>query len=556
MTLPAPARDDAAKAIVRVKRLAIPERQRRLADNEAWWKGLAYARQGRASWWDAEVPLRDRAPCVQSRLASTAISRLTSLALGIDKFPRVEPRRTAHGQAVAPATRAAVSELLTQVIEQLALADRAPLAMAAGLGVGSTGFVVSLRDGRLDLQILDGKDCTPVLAPDGTVVSLEVRYRYPVPSPTPREAHRWYRRVIDATHDRVWTDIECDAEGYEPDWSALAPTWECALEFCSVVWHRNTPDPTDPGVDGVALFEGLEGELEALDFALSQRHRNARYNGEPQIVTIGADGDKPLGETGPVAQGDGYGWKTPFSWAGSAYQSAKGWLGGGGSATKKAPGKIWRIPTGGDAKLLESTGAGAAILQGDADDLTRRLLAATGVVMADPQTVAANASAALLREIFRPMLDTCGRLRSEWSVTLVRVLDLALRTLTTRVAREQGVHLDAYQAALPTLMACYRRVVGQAAPRWVGVPLELRWGEYFEPTWQERQIAVATAQAANGGRAVVSHATSIKLLAPLLGVDDAETELQAITGETDDARSATHAMLGALAGGDDPRTRG
>lgn len=536
------------EALPRVRRLAPSKRFLRLQANEAMWKGLRYELENRPDFWTADVPLRERAPAVQSQIVRTSVGRLAALAFGADKFPKLEPKKQAAGLPLGAAERTRLSELLTEVRDALALPSKAPLGMAEGLGVASCCAVLGLDRGRLTLDWLPAKDCEPTLARDGSVERLEFKYRFGKTDPeSGRVHHHWYRRVIEPTRDRVWSCVPCDDEGYEPEWDAIDPDWSCATEFAAVVWHRNMPDPTDPGPDGVALFEGLEAEVEALDFALSQRHRNARYNGEPQTVLVGVDGDAAVGATGRTAGAPSA--PPASSWAQQAANTLRGWFtGGSAGAVKKAPNTVWKIPAGGDAKMLESSGAGAQILSGDADDLTRRLHAAVGVVMADPQTIAANASAALLGEVFRPMLDTCGRLREEWTPTLCRIVDLALRLLTTAAAQRDGVvGLASLPAALPVLRRLYRRTTaGEVA--WQGLPLDVKWGEYFRATWSERQAAIAAVQAANGGQAVISRLAAVKLLAPELGIDDAETELAAIDADESAGRSATQNMLGALGG--------
>lgn len=523
---PTPGQRDLAAFGAKLRRLADSPRARRLTALEAWWKGLQY--EGRASFWDPEVPLRERAPVVHSQIVRTSCARYVSFAFGPDRFPAAEVRPRAFGLALDDAPRAALSELLTEVIDALGLRTLAPQAMEHALATGSIALVYGLRDGLPVCTLVPARDCTPTLDARGACLALEIKYRFVRTGEDGRAHAYWYRRVVDAQADRVWPVTACDDEGYEPDWDAIAPAWTHARSHCQVVWHRSLPDLTDPGPDGTGLFEGLEDEVEALDFALSQRHRSARYNGEPQTIVVGVDPEQPIGAAGRTAAAPANDGRLRWLGLGSAVEVARGWIsGGGGAATQKAPGKLWRLPPGGDAKLLESSGAGAAILSGDADDLTRRLRAAVGLVDADPTTIGANASAALMKQVFAPMCAVADRLREEWTTTLRRLLDGALRMLTEADARARGVRLAGWAPALPAL-GTFARTGPDGAVDWLGIPIELRWGAYFTPTWGEVQAAVTAVQAGVGGAPVISPLRAVKMLADVTGVEDAETELAAI----------------------------
>jgi len=522
--------------LARLAALGDSPRYLRLAGLEAMYKGLQY--EGRASFWDPTVPLRERAPCASAHLVESAIARLVALTFGAAKFPTLNPKPRSYGLAFTDAERGALDALLDEVIAALRLKTNMPRLLTQGLACASACAIVGLRDGALTLQLVPAKDATPELAPDGSVRSLEIRYKYARPElPKGGPALWWYRRVIDATSDTVYAPAPVTADGREPAW-VVAET--AALEFCPVAWHRNAPDPGDAdGLDGVGLFEGLEAEVEALDFVVSQRYRNGLYNGEPQTVLVGVDPEKPVGASGRVAEpGTG-------GWLDRAYSAVKGWQGGGG-ALKKAPGTIWRIPQGGSAMMLESTGAGAGILAGNAEALAKHLLDATGVVMADPGSLgAADMSARALAILFAPMIDRADALREEYGAFLTRLIDLALRLLTTRAAQAGGVFLDALAPASPVLARCYRPLAGGGV-RWLGPALDVTWGDYFTPSWLEVQQAVMTAQAGNGGKPVMTQRRSVQLIAAVVGIDDVDGEVAALeaSGATD--ASAMHSMMGAL----------
>lgn len=524
---------------------ALGESQRywRLNQYEALWKGKQYT--SRPSFWDPEVPLQERAPCVQSGVAETAIGRLVGLVFGNARFPALSPGESDYGVDLATAERAALAALVARLVKLTGLRVVMRLLLGQGLGVGSACVLASLRRGQPRLRILAAKYCEPDLDGDGELRSLTVSFLAEDERGNPLR----HRRVIDATHDTTFfpTDPRRIAAGapWVPDPDR---TVQHGLGFVPAIWHRNSPDPSDlDEVDGVPLFAGLEPEIEALDLAMSQRHRNGRYNGEPQIVRTGVDPDAtpvPLGEAGRETAG-----RYPKGWIGRASAAVRGWY-GGRPATKKAPGKIWDLATGSDAKLLESSGAGAVILQGDIDGLRRTIYESRGVVIASPEQISANASAALMRSLYEPMVGVADNLREEYGELLARVVSLLLRLCAAPSVRDGGVFVRGLAPALPALARA--TVATVEGPRWVGVPLECQWGEYFEPTWDDVSKATGAAMAANGGRPVLTHRQSVQLLARVAHSDDVDATLAQIQAEQAGERDAQGALLDRLATGGPP----
>lgn len=325
-----------------------------------------------------------------------------------------------------------------------------------------------------------------------------------------------------------------------PEWAGVAFA-STPLEFCPVRWVRNLRPATAAAsdIDGTALIEGIEDEVEALDLELSQLYRNALYNGDPQMVKIGADG-QPQGDgrqAGPAPTLKDPG---PFSWANSVIpQSMRGWSGVGSDTIKKSPVKVWNLPAGGDAKLVESTGAGADIIDRAIDQLRRVLCDVTGVVLVDPHTLGnGDLSARALSLMHAPMLDVADNLRVEYGAVLVGIVNDVLRLLTTQAAIAGGINLPSYDAASRVLSRLYG-VDGAASRVWIGASLSLAWGAYFDPSASDRQTAVDTAMKANGGRPVLSQRAAVQSVAAMFGVRDVDAEIAAIDGE----ETATHASV-------------
>jgi hypothetical protein len=269
----------------------------------------------------------------------------------------------------------------------------------------------------------------------------------------------------------------------------------------------------DMEIDGNALVAGLEDEVEALDLALSQLHRNALYNGEPQMVRTGVDPvEDSMLPQGRMARSD----VTIFD---RMFRSVTKFDAGAGTgASAKSPQKIWNLPAGSDAKLLESSGAGATIIEGNVGQLRRVIVDAMGIVLADPEQLGAGElSARALSLMMAPMLAHADDLRVEYGSLLCALLDLALRL----VASTPGtVYLATLDNARSALAQVYRTL---SAARLI----ELSWGEYFEPSWEEVQAAVTAAQTANGNRPIATLSESRALVAPLLNLSADTATLEA-----------------------------
>ena len=132
------------------------------------------------------------------------------------------------------------------------------------------------------------------------------------------------------------------------------------------------------------------------------------------------------------------------------------------TVVQKAPGKIWDLAVGSDAKMLESTGAGAGIITQALDRLMRVTTDALGVVMVDPAAMGSgDVSARALALLYGPQLDTADNLRVEYGDALTEIVGQFLRLCAgAAAAREQLCLVDASNNVLGSVpRAVMRRCV-------------------------------------------------------------------------------------------------
>jgi len=480
----------------------------RLNTHEAFWRGAHY--DNRPNFWDDTVPLQERAPCVRSHIVETSITRLADLVFGKSRFPVLAVGESDYDVVFSEPEQEVLAAFVARIVEKASLRTVMRTLLEQGLGVGSSVVLCSIVRGLPKAQVLSAKYCTPTFSRHNEVETLTISYLTEKDGKSVR-----FRRVLDATSDTTFFELAPELVGKVPWMPDPDRTVEHNLGFCPVIWRAHQPEVSDHDcLDGQPLFAGCESEVEALDMALSLRHRNALYNGEPQIIRSGVDTVNPLGEVGRQAKSDGF-----LNWIGATPYSNRG------SGTKKAPGKIWNLPQGADAKLLESSGAGAQILELDAEGLRKVLLEARSIVIASPETVSANASAALMEVIHAPMVATADMLRDPYGALLVEIVNMFLRMATTPIVEQQGLFVVGYVIVRQLLQRCYYEGI------WVGLSITCAWGEYFEAKWLDISAGVMAAKEANGGLPVMTHKQSLQLIAPLIHSEQpVETTLRELNG--------------------------
>jgi hypothetical protein len=581
-----------ARALGRIRRIGGSQRYRDLDRLEQYYSGNQH--EGKCSWWDDAAPVRERKPCVLSGLPKAAAEQAVRFTLGEGKFPALrftgsEKPRTIGGLNLGLSKDEAkgLDELWSEVAQQIKIKLAFREGLRRGLAMRTACGAYSLRDGRLEIELLNAKHCEPTWedSHQKRLASLECRFTFPreevQKDGTVKEVWYWYRRVINAQSDIVYREVPVE-EGDEPRWTRDdSRSFDHKTGHAPAFWWPNLPRMDVGDSDGVALIDGCFDEVDAIDYALSVRHTGAFVYGNPQAYQIGVFEDKA-----PQADGRTAGTIDYFNTTGPdgrpgpvvAYMAKNG---GGEPARKRSAFTVWNYEdkkTDVEVGLLEASGTAAKMVTEHVTDLRARLLESIQVVLVDPASVAGRSdmSAKLLEPLYAPLLALVDDLRECWGSHLTGLADGIFRFLLVHHARGETIFLPSLDEAVPTLERFLVKVQG-GGQTWVSPPSALAWGDYFAPTNQDIRDAVVIAKSARGesaaggaggssdvtGDPLITKRRAIDFVSSYFGIDDVDAEVADLDKEREERAAeaeaaaqreldAALAQIGAKAGAQRP----
>jgi hypothetical protein len=528
-------------------------RYARIEAYQRHWDGTIY--EGRPGFLDlsVDVPLLERAPCVVYPIVRAATQAIVSMTLGHGKFPEIlslsSEDDTSFDTRFGLSTEESVvfDAGVKKISEQARLPAVCQQLVETALHSGSCVPIVSLNNGRIKVSQLDPKTCTPTFDPKNAdrLLSLEVSYRY-VDEYFNKEAQKWskrvmqYRRVIDAESDTTYIprEVEDEKQFPVPGMPDKDKTYAHGFGFCPALWYAHKAVLSDSqGFDGRPIHWGLAGQLDALHFAYSQRHRAAMYAGDPQFWETGVDpDDKPqnMGRTAIAPQ------PTANNPQGKSMQD--GWaLGFGGAgrtrpARKKGPGAVWQYASP-DAKVGMMTLPGDALKAIDthAADLRIKICEALGITFVDPSQLkgAGDISGKTLAFIFALQVATCNALREDFGrKCLLPLLNLIYQVVLSPAAANGALYL----AGVKDLVAIFEKFkapVGSdpgAVTSWFEPAQQLIWGAYFEPSDVDEATQGAVAQLAYEA-GLITLTTAVQHIRGIFAISNVDQYVQKLIEE-------------------------
>jgi hypothetical protein len=506
-------------------------RQRELESLERFAQGTQY--DGRPSWWDGNVPLWERAPCIVYLQTKSAIQSNTDLVLGEARFPVVTSNPgedDSQADGLDPEDSRDVDRAIRELCDRVRFRSVSRQVLEHGQQAKSAAGIFGTREGHPFIEVVRSRWCEPKFDVRRRVTELEIRYPY-IKWEKQLDG-KWklscllYRRVLTADSDTTYLPIPAPNDGREP----LASAWvedktrtvQHKLGFCPVVWYAHMREcSTVEDYDGEAIHQHVTDEIQGLDFALSQKHRAALFCGDPQVVELGVEpGYNPSQASGRMAA-------VPSTQSGgiaAGLNAVNGSYGGGGqSARIKSPGVAWQYPSE-NTKVMYLTLEKGALgeLDDHCADLRNKIAESLQVVVLDPQNLklAAAISGKAIEQLRSRQFDRCDQIRDDvgsgWILPAIKML--------LRVAVKTRIALPSVEKVMDSL--------AKFAADDIHSPLLLvKWPNgYLSPDPADEQIIVQTAvQAKTAG--IATKRMAVQKVARIFGVDSVDQAVAMLDDE-------------------------
>lgn len=553
------------KTVDAILRAGQSPRYKRLDGYYRHWDGSIY--DGKVAFLDmsSDVPLLERAPCIVYPIVRAAIQSNIALCLGLGKFPQLLSLSSEDDTAFddrfglskddSEIVDAANQKIVDQARLEAVSQQVAEMAMVTGTAV----VVVGVDRGRIKVSQFDPRCCTPEFNPlnPDELLAVEISYRY-VDDVWAPEEKKWYRvpkqfrRRIDQNYDCTYVPLEIGDPSEFPvpsvvDKSKLVTH---GFGFCPVRWYQHMATVSDAAsIDGRPIHWGITGQLDALHFALSQRHRAALYCGDPQVVETGVSDDEKvagLGRAAAVAQPTA---SNPQGLPGSGWKLGGGE--GGGVKRRKGVGTVWSYQDAA-AKVAMMTLPGDALKAIDQHiaDLRSKISEALGVVFIDPATLrgTADISGKALAVIYANQIARCNAFREDfWRRCLCPVLNLIYRVILNTTS---GLYLAGADKLRPILTR-FLQPLTDGTPQWFEPAIKPMWGDYFEPSdTDEATRATVAIQCLDKG--TITTKTAVEHIKPIFAIQNVDQYVEQLAKEKEQKQAdaiANQAALTAAAGG-------
>lgn len=468
---------------------------------------------------DSTIPVRLRRPTAPERLCPLIVDRFTGLLFSESRRPQVQVENDDDSK-----------DFLQAVMQQAQFWTAIETARTFGGSMGATLVTASLFDGRFAYEAFEPKYVQDIIwsdkrlmIPAGVLIQYIALHEYEEQDKegnfTGRIAEKpyLYRRIIDEEMDLVFKETAMPDDGAIPDMEIdTEQSVRHNLGFFPGVWVQNLPNPSE--IDGYPDCHGVYQMFDTIDRLKSQANRATIANCDPTVVY---GRDAKLEKAGVVLKGSD---------------------------------NAINVGIGGFANYMEITAAGVLAARELAKEIRQNALDKAQCVVPDPEKISGAAqSAKAIEIIYAPMLEKTDRMRAQYGRAIMRLGEITLemarafQKLTLYEGRPRGVKFDlpervvehanpADPDAEPTVVRT-RRLPGP------GGTISLKWGAYFSPTPQDRQMDVTTISTAKAAELLDSE-TAVEQAAPIFDVEDSTSLNDKIKQERAERQNALLAGMG------------
>lgn len=510
-----------------------------------------------------DAPLSERAPCVVYRAVPNAIESFSTMCLGKGRFPIITSLTSEDDEAfddrfgLNPADSETLDTGITKISKQTRFPTFCQQALETAMGSGTAIALLCIVKGKLQCMQLDPKHTEPTYAEDdpSRIVSVECRYRY-TEDVWDGDQKKYvkivyqYRRVIDEIFDITYVPVMVDNKDSFPVPTTEKTKYRHDFGFCPVVWYKFLSKMAASGdKDGRPVHFGVLGNVDAINVSLSQRHRAARYCGDPQVVETGVEDDDarmPMGRQAATTQltADPSGWDMSLSGRKTAGRASE--------VRKKGAGTVWRYASP-DAKVeyLLLSGDALKALENDVADNIGKLREDLGHVYIDPKDISGGVdiSGKTLALMFETQIRKCNKIREDFGECFILpVLNMLFRII---LKSGKGLYLAGVQKLQKILQRFEQPIEGVKGVTWFEPMLELKWGDYFEPSDTDEATRVTTAiQALTSETPIITRKTAVEHVAGVFGIKSADQYEDSLQEEADEKEAKLHEAMAAMNGDD------
>lgn len=350
-------------------------------------------------WGDEQMPIVR----VGSGIEDGDDSSATDDAIDDDGNPKPNPKVEANAKA---------ERIIQYISEKLCLSAVMDEATSKASSGSSVIVLRSMPDKSLYVEVVAGKECTPVFHPRNANVTIALEQLYPTKGRALRElgytipeenldASYWFRLIINEKDENRYIPMTAERFamlGQKDPMTGEIVKWEIdplrsgphGWPMLPVLWAKA---PLGDRLDGECLYGSIKDILVEIDYELSQLARGYKYSADPMLAIRRGElraGATPAGYDEPSTLKDESG------------------------QVVRDVGNTVEVEPGGEAKLLEISGQGLDKMREFISTLREWGLEIAGGMKSDSETTKGVQSGRALEMLYQNLILVVKR----WRVSL------------------------------------------------------------------------------------------------------------------------------------------